>query len=252
MNGYIKLHRQLLDSLQFSNPNYLKIWIWILLKAGHKKRVASIKVSNGFTDVILERGQFLFGRNKAEEELGLDASLIYRTMKKFESDNAISLKSNNQYSIVTVCKYDDYNQQEEESEQRMNSGRTADEQRMNTYKKDKKVNKGNNNGNKLPLSDWENVFLEIMIEVTGRKFRTLDEKTRKQFNALVKLRYTRDDFKHAATTALKEMKERNKEGYLTPEFITRTSEFEKYVTMSPKNQNNLNGRQVINTNNVAN
>lgn len=249
MIGYIKLHRQLLDSLQFSNPNYLKIWVWILLKAAHKRRVVSIKVSKGFADVVLERGQFLFGRNKAEEELKLDSSLIYRTIKKLESDNSISIKSNNQYSIITVCKYDDYNQNEEDDEQPMNSGRTTDEQPMNTYKKDKNVKK---NGNKLPLSERELIFLEIMTEVTGRKFRTLDDKTRKQFAELVRLRYTRDDFKNAATVALKEMKERNKEGYLTPEFISRISEFEKYVTMAPASANQPKQNNRIDTHNVAN
>lgn len=137
MAGYIKLHRQLLDSVQFSNPNYLKIWIWILLKANHKERTISIKVSKGYTEVTVGRGQFVFGRNKAEQELNLDASLIYRVIKSFQQSGSIDVKSNNQYSIITVCKYDDYNNIKEENEQPMNNGRTADEQPMNTNKNDK-------------------------------------------------------------------------------------------------------------------
>ncbi len=240
MAGYIKLHRQLLESLQFSNPNYLKIWIWILLKASHKDRTISLKVSKGYAEVKLARGEFVFGRNKAEKELDLDASLIYRTIKKFENEKSITIKSNNQYSIITICKYDDYNNNNEEDEQPMNSGRTTDEQPMNTDNNVKKVNKVKKSGNKLPLSERELVFLNIMIEVTGRKFKTLDDKTRSQFSELVKLKYTREDFKKAAIIALSEMKERNKEGYLTPEFITRSVEFQKYVTMPPKQQNSEN------------
>lgn len=138
MAGYIKLHRQLLDSYQFSNPNNLKIWIWMLLKATHKPRITSIKVSKGYTDVNLERGQFVFGRNKAESELTIDASMIYRVIKYFEKDGSITVKSNNQYSIITICKYDDYNSKDENDEQPVNSQRTADEQPVNTDKKDKK------------------------------------------------------------------------------------------------------------------
>lgn len=90
----------------------------------------------------------------------------------------------------------------------------------------------------VPLSEAENIFLSIMVEVTGRSFKILDDKTRKQFNELIKAKYKRDDFRRAATIALSEMAERNKEQYLTPEFITRPIEFQKYVTMVPKQQNN--------------
>lgn len=232
MAGYIKLHRQLLDSYQFSNPNALKIWIWMLLKANYKPKLVSVKVSKGYTDVLIERGQFIFGRNKAAEELNLDESLIYRILKKFELQESIVVKSNNQYSIVTICKYDTYNCEDLENEQPMNSGRTTDEQPMNTTKKDK----NNKKGNKLPLNEKELVFLEIMVEVTGRAFRTLDEKTRKQFDELLKLKYTRVDIKNAASNAFIKMTERNTIEYLTPEFISRVSEFQKYVTMKVSNQ----------------
>src|SRR6184192_798582 len=103
MEGYIKLHRQLLDSSQFRNPNTLKIWIWMLLKAAHKPRTVSLKVGKGYTDISLERGQFVFGRNKAQDDLSIDASLIYRILKSLQSDNSIVVKSNNQYSIITIC-----------------------------------------------------------------------------------------------------------------------------------------------------
>lgn len=138
MAGYIKLHRQLLESYQFGNPNNLKIWIWMLLKASHKSRTIPLKVSKGYTDVKIERGQFIFGRNKAEIELNIDSSTIYRVLKKLESDGSIVVKSNNQYSVITICKYDNYNNIEDDDEQPLNNRRTTDEQPMNT---DKKVNK---------------------------------------------------------------------------------------------------------------
>lgn len=142
MSGYIKLHRQLLDSLQFQNPNYLKVWVWMLLKANYKPKTVSVKVSKGYTDVSIQRGQFIFGRHKASVELDMDDSMVYRIVMVFQKASAIEVKSNNQYSIITICKYDDYNSKDEIDEQPVNSGRTANEHPISTTKKDKKDNKG--------------------------------------------------------------------------------------------------------------
>ena len=74
MEGFINLHRTLLDSMIFSSQTGLKIWIWLLLKASFKKRYVSLKIGKGETTVTIERGQLLFGRYKAEEELCIDGS----------------------------------------------------------------------------------------------------------------------------------------------------------------------------------
>lgn len=159
--GYIKLHRQLLDSYQFSNPNNLKIWIWMLLKANYVPKTVSIKVSQGYTDVLVQRGQFVFGRHKAALELDLDDNMIYRSLKKFELDGSICIKSNNQYSIITICKYDDYNKKEEQDEQPVNSQRTASEQPVGTTKKDKKGKEGKEEDIYSDFSFFNNGFEEV-------------------------------------------------------------------------------------------
>lgn len=160
MSGYIKLHRQLLESVHFQNPNYLKVWIWMLLKANFKTKTVSVKVSKGYTNVIVNRGQFIFGRHRAAIELDMDDSMVYRIVMVFQKSEAISIKSNNQYSVITICKYDDYNSKEENNEQPVNSGRTADEQPMSTTKKDKKDKKGEKEFIAPSLSDVVDYFFD--------------------------------------------------------------------------------------------
>ena len=154
MEGYINVHRTLLDSMIFSSQTGLKIWIWLLLKASYRKRHVSLKIGKGETIVTIERGQLIFGRYKAEEELCIDGSTIYRWIKKLEENEMISIQSSNQYSIITICNYDSYqgendkdeqptNNQRTTNEQQMNSRRTADEQQMNTYNKDNNIKKDN-------------------------------------------------------------------------------------------------------------
>lgn len=130
MDGYIKLHRRILSSQVFANANALKIWIWCLSKAQYKEKFISIKIGKGETVIKLLPGQFIFGRFKAEEEICLDGSMIYRWMQKFESKeyDMISIESNNQYSIVTINNWDSYQESFEENEQPKNNQRTTNEQ----------------------------------------------------------------------------------------------------------------------------
>lgn len=135
LSGWIKLHRQLLDSLVFDNPDLLKVWIWCLLKATHKGYSTLV----GFQEVKLKEGQFIFGRTKAAEELSMSESKVYRLMKKLEEMGALNMKSNNKYTIVTIEKWRFYQGDSSGSEQQMNNKRTTNEQQMNTNKNVKNV-----------------------------------------------------------------------------------------------------------------
>ena len=132
MEGFINLHRTLLDSMIFSSQTGLKIWIWLLLKASFKKRHVSLKIGKGETTITIERGQLLFGRYKAEEELGIDGSTIYRWLKKLEENEMILIQVSNQYSIITICNYDTYQGENTNAEQPMNNQRTTNEQQVNS------------------------------------------------------------------------------------------------------------------------
>lgn len=129
--SYIKVHRDILESYCFSSSNSFKIWMWLLLKANYKKTFIRLKAGKGETVVEINRGQLIFGRFRAEEELGIDGSLIYRVIKKFEELEQIIVESNNQYSIITICKYDDYQGEDNSDEQQMNNKRTTNEQQTN-------------------------------------------------------------------------------------------------------------------------
>ncbi len=83
MEGWIRLHRQIINSPVFAHPIGLKIWLWCLCKANHKERAIQIDVGNGTSTAHLKVGQFIFGRHKAEESLGIDGSTIYKWIQKF-------------------------------------------------------------------------------------------------------------------------------------------------------------------------
>lgn len=147
-NTFILLARSILDSQVFANDKMLKIWVWCLCKANHKKSFVPLKVGKGFTEVEVKRGQFIFGRSKAEDELFYDGSTIYKIMQKFEKLEMISIESNNQFSIITICNYDTYqtpdNYTVTTKEQASSKQRTSKSQPSNTYKNDNNVNNEEN------------------------------------------------------------------------------------------------------------
>ena len=151
MEGWIRLHRDILDSDVFASQKMLKIWIWCLCKANFKDRKVPLKIGRGETLVKVKRGQFIFGRFKAEEELFIDGSTIYKIMLRLEKMNNIKIQSNNQYSIVTINKYNDYQRNDinevATKEQPSSKQVTTNAQPSNTTKNDKKEKNVNNDNN---------------------------------------------------------------------------------------------------------
>jgi len=129
--SYIKLDRDLLYSYCFANPNHLKIWIWLLIKANFKNAFIPINLGKGYKTIEIKRGQLIYGRNKAEDELGLNGSLIDRTLKEFENLGQIKREVSSHYSVITICNYDSYQSKSDELEQAMNNQCTTNAQQMN-------------------------------------------------------------------------------------------------------------------------
>ena len=139
--GWIKLHRRTLESQVFANQTALKIWVWCLLKASRKERFVPLKIGKGIITVKILPGQFIFGRFKAEEELNIDGSTVYRWIQKFKSDEfgMINIEASKQYSIITICNWLNYQTDTTEGEQPTNNQRTTNEQPTNTDKTVKTV-----------------------------------------------------------------------------------------------------------------
>ena len=138
-NGWIKLHRKIIDSAVFENPKILKLWIWCLCKASHKGYESMV----GNQIVVLQEGQFIFGRKKASSELKIKESMVYKYIKLLEKLEMINIKSNNKFSIITIEKwafyqFDNDEEQQQKEQQRNNKGTTKEQQR-NTNKNVKNV-----------------------------------------------------------------------------------------------------------------
>lgn len=130
--GWISLHRKIIDSKVFADPYNLKVWVWCLTKANHKTRYVEMRTGKGSTTLTIRRGQFLFGRNTAAEILSMSPSTVRRRMKFLETEGMISLNVDNQYSLVTICNYEDYQNEKNKSGQPLDNQRTTNGQRTDS------------------------------------------------------------------------------------------------------------------------
>lgn len=158
--GYVKLHRSLIESDVFAHQMALKIWVYFLLKANFKEKTVPLKVGRGETIVKVPRGSFIFGRFSAENELCINGSTIYKWMQKFKDMDMITIKSNNHYSLVSICNWGEYQVKEDEEKQQSNSKVATKEPQKDTTKKVKKVKNviRDKNKNQISKDQLEKIF----------------------------------------------------------------------------------------------
>jgi hypothetical protein len=112
--GWISLHRKSLESTVFQNMKVWYVWTWCLLKANFEDKDFFF---NG-KDITVKRGQFITGRSKALEELkDLTAQNFRTAIEYLKSTNRITTKVTNKFTIITVCKYDEYQTLNKEANQ---------------------------------------------------------------------------------------------------------------------------------------
>lgn len=101
MEGFVKLHRKLLESAVFANEKALRVFIWCLLKATHKKQQFLL----GRQAVTLLPGQFITGRKKASEELEIPATTLYDVLTTLKEQQMITTESGSKWTVVTVTNW---------------------------------------------------------------------------------------------------------------------------------------------------
>ncbi len=102
MDSFIKLYRRFLEWGWHDDPNMVSLFIHLLLMANYEA-----KEWHGIT---IERGQFVGGRKVLAEMTGISEQTIRTCLSRLEATGEITRKSTNKFSIITITKYDSYQQ----------------------------------------------------------------------------------------------------------------------------------------------
>ncbi len=134
-NGWIKLYRKICENIIWQNEKALKIWIWCLLKANHKGKEVLI----GRQKVKIKPGQFIFGSNKATQELNISKSTIHYWISFLISERYIERKIFPKYSIITILNWNEYQGVERKTDAGLNADETQSSPIKETNKNVKNV-----------------------------------------------------------------------------------------------------------------
>lgn len=104
MEGWIKLHRKLLEWEWYSDTNAKVLFLHCLLKA-------NIKDCN-WKGMPIKRGQFFSSYASLSTELGLSIKEIRSASKKLEKTGELTLIGASNGTMITVCNYASYQHEE--------------------------------------------------------------------------------------------------------------------------------------------
>jgi hypothetical protein len=184
--GFVSLWRKSMESSVWNTPNYWYVWCWCIMRANRKCRTIPFDGE----DIIIERGQFITGRNNALEELpGITAQKWRTIINYLKSTQRIKVKVTNKFTIITVCKYSDYQKQDEESNQVNNQPVTNQQptsnQPVTTDNNNNNANNVNNDNKEIPepdkptdikpdfllclIEEFKSVFPDYVITTPGKE-----------------------------------------------------------------------------------
>ena len=147
MEGWTKLHRKFLDWEWFTIDGMVRLFIYLILSANHK--------DGEWRGIKVKRGQVITGINSIHEKTNISKQSIRTCLMRLEKTGEINKQSTNKYSIITICKYEDYQIKEDITNKPANNQLTSNQQSTNkqlTTNKNEENEENDNNEKKLKSS----------------------------------------------------------------------------------------------------
>lgn len=150
-NGWIKLHRKILDWEWFTSPSTLQLFIYLLLRAN--------KEDKKWRGILIKRGQLVTSVATISEETKLSTQQVRTSLNRLKSTNEITSKTTNRFTLVTVCKYESYQLYDEEEQQTKQQALQQTNNKQITNKQQQLKNNKNIRNNKK-----ESILTNVRID----------------------------------------------------------------------------------------
>ena len=112
MKGWVKIHRSMLKWEWWDDHNTARLWLYLLLTAAHE--------DVRFRGKVIKRGQLATTRVKLAEATGMSEQSVRTSLQRLKSTNEITTKVTNKFTIITICKFDNYQIVEDDANQQNN------------------------------------------------------------------------------------------------------------------------------------
>ena len=122
MSGWICSYRRIWD-LFAGNALRVGVWTWML----HKAAWRDTRFKNAGKLITLERGQLCMAQRQVEAETGISRQQLRTFLAELEAEGAITQDTTHGRTVVTICKYEKY-QDVKEGESPTGNPRATQEQ----------------------------------------------------------------------------------------------------------------------------
>ena len=112
-DGWIKMYFKLREWEWYSDPFMVSLWVHLLIEAAWKPRK--------WKGITIQRGQVVTTIEALAESCGISTQQARTRLEKLKINKQINKQITNKYTIITICKYDDYQANQEEQEQTNNN-----------------------------------------------------------------------------------------------------------------------------------
>jgi len=142
--GWISLHRSLQDHPLWKGEPFTKgqAWVDLLLYANHKP--ARLMIKN--TLINLDRGQQARSQLTLSKEWKWSVNKVKRFLKLLETDKMLTMQTNQQTTIITICNYSSF--QDSPTTNESTNEEAGEKQTRNKRTTNNNVNNENNDNRK--------------------------------------------------------------------------------------------------------
>ena len=184
--GWVSLHRKLLDNPIFSNYKLLQTFLYCLLKASHSDREQLV----GDELVTIKTGQLVTGRKAIAKATKLSEQNVRTALNRLEKLGILTIKPTTKYSLITVVTWESHQQ----TNQQVTNKQPTTNQRVTTNNNYNNVNNSNNK-KEIVIPDGINIdsWTEWITYRKSKKKKVSDQAAAKQFKLLAK--YTEEQQK---------------------------------------------------------
>jgi hypothetical protein len=153
-NGWIKIHRKMMEHWIYQNSHYFHWWTDLLMNANFEDK--KILIKGNLYDC--KRGQSLYSLDTWAKRWKVDKSKVRRFLQLLQNDGMIVIENVSVSTRITICKYECYQDERNADETEVKRKRNADETQMTPTKELKKDKNEKNE---------KNVYRKILhLEIT--------------------------------------------------------------------------------------
>jgi len=111
--GWVKMYRKFSEWEWYKTPNMAHLFIHLVISANHEK--------TKWQGVDIFPGQFVTGLHSLSAATGITIQTLRTCLRRLEVGGEISRKSTNKFTIITICKYNDYQTEKKSANKQLTS-----------------------------------------------------------------------------------------------------------------------------------